>query len=438
MATSAPLAFIAFFQLIFLTDVAGLSPGLAGTAVLIGKIWDGFNDPIFGYISERIKHPMGRRRIVLLWAAVPFGISFFLQFIPVGFDSQFGLMLYYAGAIIVFDTIYTTIHISYNALTPAITTDYDQQSTLNGYRMSYSIFGTLLAIIMATVIGGLIEEPRLRYQILGAVIGVMAILPVFVVLRVTADYDSPEGPPAEEQTPLFESLKTALSNRPFLYLIGLYLFSWTTASLIASVLVFFANYYMQVPDQANFFVLVSQLSAIAFMPFWVWMAQKFDKRRSFIWGSASWAIILVFLSLVQPGQIVLTYVLAALSGAGIATAYFLPWAMIPDVVEFDEIVNGQRREAIFYAFISFFQKLGTGLAIWAFGQALGRFGYINPDPASTILPVQPESAVQAIRYSMGAVPAVLLAIAIVFAWFYPITRESFAQMRERKNLAAGD
>ncbi|NET74509.1 MAG: MFS transporter, partial [Sphaerospermopsis sp. SIO1G2] len=263
-------------------------------------------------------------------------------------------------------------------------------------------------------------------------------IPLVVVIRVTKDYDSPEGPPAEEQPPLLESIRTALSNKPFRYLIGLYLFSWTTASLIASVLVFFANYYMRVPDQANFFVLVSQLSAVAFMPFWVWMAQKFDKRSSFIWGSISWAVILVFLALVQPEQIALTYVLAALSGAGIATAYFLPWAMIPDVVEYDALENGVRREALFYAFISFFQKLGTGLAIWAFGQALGAFGYITPEVGAAELPIQPESAVTAIRLSMGLVPAILLAIAVLFAYFYPLTRESFAEIRQQLNAATAD
>ena len=185
VATAAPLAFIAFFQLIFLTDVAGLSPSLAGTAVLIGKIWDGFNDPVFGYISERIKSRHGRRRIVLMFAAVPFAITFFMQFISVGFESQTGLLIYYSLAIILFDTIYTTIHISYNALTPAITTDYDQQSTLNGYRMGYSIFGTLLAIIIAVLVGDLIDDPQRRYQILGLIIGAMSLIPLLIVIQVT-------------------------------------------------------------------------------------------------------------------------------------------------------------------------------------------------------------------------------------------------------------
>ena len=96
--------------------------------------------------------------------------------------------------------------------------------------------------------------------------------------------------------------------------------------------------------------------------------------------------------------------------------------MVPDIVEYDQIRTGQRREGSYYAFASFFQKLATGFAIWAMGQVLAWAGYINPTPSNPF-PAQPEQAVQAIRWFAGPIPALLLVLAIVFAWFYPITRE---------------
>jgi GPH family glycoside/pentoside/hexuronide:cation symporter len=211
--------------------------------------------------------------------------------------------------------------------------------------------------------------------------------------------------------------------------IGLYLFSWTTASILAAVLVYFANYYLNVPEQANYFVLVSQVCAIAFIPFWVWVSKKLDKRRAFILGMAGWIVSLGGIALIGPQQIALAYLLAALSGSGIATAYVLPWSMIPDIIELDELRSGQRREGSFYAFASFFQKLATGGAIWLLGQALAWTGYITPTQGLP-LPNQPPRAVQAIRLTMGAVPLVLLILAIVLAWGYPITREAHRKLRE--------
>jgi GPH family glycoside/pentoside/hexuronide:cation symporter len=92
------------------------------------------------------------------------------------------------------------------------------------------------------------------------------------------------------------------------------------------------------------------------------------------------------------------------------------------VIEHDEMSTGQRREGSYYAFAAFFQKLGTGAALWAMGQALAMTGYINPVPGEA-LPTQPDAAIMAIRVFISLVPVGLLLLAIFFAWRYPITRE---------------
>jgi GPH family glycoside/pentoside/hexuronide:cation symporter len=131
--------------------------------------------------------------------------------------------------------------------------------------------------------------------------------------------------------------------------------------------------------------------------------------------------------------VLLAYLLAALAGWGIATAYVIPWAMVPDVVEYDQQRTGQRREGSYYAFASFFQKLATGAAIWGMGQALAYTGYITPS-INQPLPVQPIETVQAIRFFAGPVPAILLVLAIAFAWRYPITRASHQARLEELSL----
>jgi GPH family glycoside/pentoside/hexuronide:cation symporter len=178
-----------------------------------------------------------------------------------------------------------------------------------------------------------------------------------------------------------------------------------------------------VPEQANYFVLVAEGAAILFIPLWVWVAHRLDKRRAFVLGVTSWIVVLLGISALRSDQVTLAYILAALSGSGIATAYVIPWAMIPDIVECDQLETGQRREGSYYAFASFFQKLGTGVALWAMAQALAFTGYVTPS-GNGPLPVQPAQAVTAIRVFMGPVPTVLLFLSVLFAWRYPITRES--------------
>jgi glycoside/pentoside/hexuronide:cation symporter, GPH family len=425
LSTSIPLAIVMFFQLFFLTDVAGLRPDLAGWAVGVGRIWDAINDPLFGLISDRIRTRWGRRRVLLLFGAVPLGLSFLFMWI-VPSMGQVGLAIYYAVVFILFDTVFTLVHVGYNALTPEMTSDYDERSSLNGYRMVFSIAGTLGAIILATVLSWSITDPETLYRLLGIILGVASMIPPLIVFSITHERPAEELP---EPLPMKQALSETLGNHPFRLVMGLYLLSWTTASILAAVLIYFASYYLLVPEQANYFVLAAQGSAILFIPLVVKAAQVWDKRRAFIVGAATWSVVLLLLSALRPDQVGAAYLLAALSGAGIATAYVIPWAMVPDVIEYDEVRTGQRREGSYYAFASFFQKLATGAAIWAMGMALAWTGYITPQPGQPA-PVQPEAAQQAIRWFAGPIPAVLLVLAILCAWGYPITRQAHQQTLE--------
>jgi len=433
LSVSIPLAILMFFQLYFLTDVAQLRPDLAGWAVGIGKIWDAVNDPLFGLISDRIRTRWGRRRVFLLFGAIPLGLTFMLMWVVPPF-SPVGLTVYYALTFILFDTTFTFIHVAYNALTPELTPDYDERSSLNGYRMVYSISGTLGAIIFATVLGWYITAPQTLFAIVGVALGLATMAPPLLVYKATWEQSSDDLPPS---LPWRQAMKATLSNRPFWMVMGLYLLSWTTASILAADLVYFANYHLRVPEQANYFVLVAEGAAILFIPLWVWVARRLDKKRAFILGTASWVVILLLLSFLRSDQVTLAYALAALSGSGIATAYVIPWAMVPDVVEHDQLQTGQRREGSYYAFASFFQKLGTGVAVWAMGQVLYRAGYVTPTQAVPV-PQQPTQAIQAIRWFMGPVPTALLVLSVIFAWFYPITREVHASLREQLAARSGE
>jgi len=409
LSTSIPLAILMFFQLYFLTDVAGLRPDYAGWAVGLPRIWDAINDPLFGLLSDRIRSRWGRRRVLLLYGSVPLGLSFIFMWLVPTF-SQIGLAVYYAITFIAFDTAFTVVHVGYNALTPEMTTDYDERSSLNGFRMAFSITGTLGAIILATVLGWYITDLKTLFSILGIGLGIISIIPPLIVFSITKERSAEDNPPP---LPLKTALKQTLTNHPFRMVMGLYLLSWTTASIIAAVLIYFANYYLLVPEQANYFVLVAEGAAIGFIPVIVKLSQRLDKRRAFILGSGSWAAILMGLFLLGPQQVGLAYVFAALSGLGIATAYVVPWAMVPDVVEYDQAQTGHRREGSYYAFASFFQKLATGAALWGMGQALAMTGYLTPDASGT-LPVQPAAAVDAIRWFIGPIPGVLLVLSYLF------------------------
>jgi GPH family glycoside/pentoside/hexuronide:cation symporter len=125
---------------------------------------------------------------------------------------------------------------------------------------------------------------------------------------------------------------------------------------------------------------------------------------------------------VQPGQVAALYLLCIVISFGVATAYVVPWAMLPDVIELDEIKTGQRREGVFYAFMTLLQKVGLALGLFLVSLALQFSGFVSEAA------VQPESALLAIRIFIGPVPMVLLVLSMLLTRFYPITRQMHEEM----------
>ncbi len=208
---------------------------------------------------------------------------------------------------------------------------------------------------------------------------------------------------------------------------GLYLFSWLALQLISVVLVYYATYYMGIPEQMPMILGAVQGASLVFLFVWAALSRKLEKRTVYMLGATLWLGAMLVLSFITPAQRELVIPLALLAGAGVSVAYLIPWAMMPDVMEVDELKTGMRREGIFYGFMVFLQKASIALAGLAVTWTLSFTGYITPTDAVPV-PVQPDEALRAIRFFIGPVPAVILAISLVIAWRYPITRQAHADM----------
>lgn len=433
LTTSVPMTIVNFYQLWFLTDVAGLPPAQVGWALGAAKIWDAVNDPLIGLWIDRGGGRMGRRRGPLALAAPCLSLAFVLVWLVPPLPTA-ALALYYALAIMLFDTAYTVFHVSYNGMTPELAPDYDGRSSLNGIRMAFSLGGAILSVVLLTLLAPLVPEGRTRFALVGLVLGILSGLPAFAVLAATKGLDD-SGPERGAAPALRESLAAVLGNRPFLRVTLVYFLTWTTATLISTVLVYFVSYRLRAPGQANYLILTAQVSAIAFIPLVVRLCRALDKRRALMLGCAAWMAVQLGISAAGPGALVLCYLLAALMGFGIATAYVVPWAMLPDTIDSARAATGARLEGSHYAFAAFFQKLGTAAAMWLVAQALAATGYRAPSAAEP-LPVQPEAAVTAIRLALGLVPLVLLGAAILAASGYGLGRREQREARAAIEPAA--
>ena len=238
------------------------------------------------------------------------------------------------------------------------------------------------------------------------------------------------------QTPIKEQLKIAFSNKPFLYVIGIYLCSWLGVQLTASILIYYVVSWMGMEESAFPTVAIAvQGTALIMLFFWKFVSNRIGKKTVYFIGTIIWIFAQAALFLIQPGQILFLYIGAIFAGFGVSVAYLIPWSMIPDVIELDELNTGQRREGVFYSFMVLLQKFGLALALFLVGIGLEWAGFIEKVPGEAI-PTQPESALLAIRIAIAPLPTVFLILGLILAYFYPITKERhaeiLAQLAERK------
>ncbi|MBN8581395.1 MAG: MFS transporter [Anaerolineae bacterium] len=440
------------FYAIYLTDVVGIEPRLASLGALAGIVWDAINDPLIGMLSDRVKSKLGRRRPFLLWFAVPFGLSFIMLWSAPNWESQIGLLIYVTLAFMISDTLTTLVAVPYLSLTPELTQNYDERTSLSSFRTVFQLLGAMIVVIAAPMIvdsvmlGG--GSQQQGFMAAGAVFGAIGAVPLFLVgLFVRERYASTA---VEQETLSFrETLKLAWQNIPFRYAVGIYMFNWSAVDMVAITFPFFLLYWIA---QGNLlakitifgvdlalesaFFGVMMFVCILFVPFWLWISKRFNKIQAYIAGMASWIIVQLLIFTIQPGDTNYLLLIAALAGIGVSAAYILPDSILPDVIDWDELRTGRRQEGIYYGIRTLIRKLTGAGVIFVTLQILGWSGYQAPPEGVTQFQ-QPESALFMIRAMDSFIGAGILVGTIILAWSYPLSREKYQRIQKllavRKN-----
>src|SRR5262245_44755635 len=198
------------FYAIYLTDVVGLEPRLASFGALVGIIWDAVNDPIIGIISDRLHTKWGRRRPFLLWFAIPFGLSFVILWSAPNWDNQIALMIYVTISFMVSDTLTTLVSVPFMSLTPELTPDYDERTSLTSFRSFFQFVGALSMVIAAPSIVDLVirsgGSQQRGFMIVGAIFGAISVIPLILIGLFIKETSTPEQ---QQSMPFVETLKVA-------------------------------------------------------------------------------------------------------------------------------------------------------------------------------------------------------------------------------------
>jgi glycoside/pentoside/hexuronide:cation symporter, GPH family len=416
-----------FFLIAFLYDVALLSPLAVGVIQLASNGWDAITDPFVGNLSDRTRTRWGRRRPWLLFGAIPFGLAFVAQWYVPPFEGT-ARVVYFLGVAILLKTGFTIVNVPYTSMTPELARGYDERTSLTSFRFAFSILGGLAAVVLYPAIVDLFTQEQVGNVVAGSLLGLVIVMTTLTTFFFTKE------PPLElinDEKPLgfVASLRIAFSNRPFLYVVGIYLLAWLTVQFVQANLVLYVRYWLNLEDLLIQFLLVLQLTSFSFLFFWSWVSRRYGKRIAYYIGAGLFSLVVAWMFFLPPGNPSLVYGTCLVAGICVSMALLLPWSMLPDTVDWDELQTGRRREGVFYGLFVFIQKIGLALALGISSVVLGIGGYVNPATPGAFV-AQPDSVLLTLRILVSFFPLALLVLSIPLVAAYPITRRRFDEMQD--------
>jgi sugar (glycoside-pentoside-hexuronide) transporter len=401
------------FTSYFLVEVAGLRPLYAGLVPLIGRFVDAVTDPLMGRVSDHTTWRWGRRRPYFLIGAAPMGFLFALMWWSPEGLGELGKLAYYTVAYSALMCALTVISVPYLSLQPEMALGYDERTSLNAYRSVGSVLGVIFALSLRPLVE-LAGGGAQGFARIGPVLGVALALPWLAVYLATFERHEFRRPISE--VTFAQALRACMRQRAFRRLVGLYLWGRVAIDLTGVMLVLYFTHWIGRSEDFEVMMLIFMLSGVAVLPMWIRISRKVDKSSAFIAGAVWWMLGLGGMLFVQPDWprwFLMAF--APVVAAGYTAVDLMPWAMLGEIVDEDELVSDERREGIYNGLFTFLRKLAGALAVFAALSILDLAG-LQPGGA------QSPTTLWAIRLLTSVAPAICLVFAVLWARGYPLTR----------------
>jgi glycoside/pentoside/hexuronide:cation symporter, GPH family len=395
-----------------------LSQTAIGLILLFIRVFDGFTDPVAGYLSDRTPARLGRRRVWMLAALPVCCLAVWMVFVPPATAGA----VYFALWMAVLTIGWTMMIVPYNAWGAELSDDYHVRSQVTAVREALVVTGTLVALILPAVVaqqGGSAAE-GLRTLALFTVCGLAAAVLVCAVCV-------PDRAPLRSGgLSLKEGLPFVAANTAFRRLILAFFLNGFANGLPATLFILFVAHALGRPDMQGPLLILYFLCGVVSVPFWVWAAKRWSKHR--VWCAAMlWACAFFLLTpfVAHDGGLWGFVAICVLTGASLGADLVLPGSMQADVIDADEAASGVQRAGLYFAFWGVATKLALAAAIGISFPLLDAMGFDagvtaqNPDALMTLVAL----------YALMPVALKLGAIALM--WRFPIDRAAHDALRAR-------
>lgn len=387
--------------------------------IVIYGIWNMFNDPLAGHISNRnikFMNRYGKRFTWFLITGIPCSIMFVLIFLsPSGNDLSIFFWLLFTLCIL--DTLFSFLIISYQSIYPDKFRSQKERTKVGGIQILYSLFGLTLGTLIPTFIitsgppGTNIES----YIIVGVIVTIICIIIYFLMI-----YGMGENREMIDRTFLinnldkpnehyFQKLKQALKQKNYISYLLAYLAQTTVMVLMLASIPYWVQYVMKIDPFYEMVILIAfLLASVLSAPFWIYIARKYGNRIGYMCGTGGTATFLILTLFIWDFPLVIFGFI--MIGFSMGATWSLIYATFSDVIDEIVIKTGKREEGIYYGFRTFIGRFSIVIQALAFG-IIHTLTSFDPTVTSQSIPAQ-----WGINIGMFAIPALFYLIGFIFMW----------------------
>ncbi|MAT93695.1 MAG: MFS transporter [Halioglobus sp.] len=433
---------MAFYYLRFLTDVVQISPALAGTVVLVSKVWDAISDPVMGVITDNTRTRWGRRKPYFVLAFFGIITSFIALWYPVSFDTELKKFAYVLATYIYFSTIATVCLVPYSSMSSEISTDYEERNNINGIRLFFSQLSSLLAAVLPLTIVEMFDDPTAGWLAMAVIFSLFYAVPWLMMFVFTHE----RVPMSDERSQFsLASFLRPFEVRTFRKLLVMYFLAYLSMDVVAAVFQYYMYYYLDRKDEADLVIGTMLVTQILLIPAVVTLANRFGKATVYRYSIVLWLLGACLMAAYRPDwPDYAIYLVAAVVGSGVVGCVVMPWSIFPDVTDVGELRFGKRIAGSFSGVMTFSRKFSGAIGIFAVGVILEVSGYLPPvremreGRYTEILQVQPDSVITALQLIVFLVPIALLVPAFLAARTYPLDKLTHNSLRRYLEFQRGE
>lgn len=393
----------------FYTEKIGLSMKLIAVGNILYAIWDAFNDPIAGYLSDRTRTRFGRRKPWLLISVPVFILSSILFFSPPSsLGNGVGLAVYFTVFLMLTETGNTISSVNYHSLLPELYREEKERNRANALRQAMQLVGMIIGVALVPTI-----TSKLGYQrtavFLGLLSGALILYSVFGYKERT---EFSQG----KQPGLLESLKDLCTNRNF-WLVSLSHFFYQSASgLLLAAIPFYIKYWLQLPESSATPLMAAVfVSAIPSMYLWYRIINRLGTLKC--WRIALLWLGVSLLPLYLAKSLSTACIFGVFVGIGIAGVTANLDMVNSLLIENDAQRHGIRREATFFSGISFITRLSSLTRSGVFMLLFALFGFESGENPGAM----PGTAS---RFMLIIFPAVFMLLSVVISSFVKLRTDA--------------